>query len=64
MNATGARWAVTPHGFLVHRPHAESRPRKEFLKAKFSRKDMQAGPGARMSVGYPVGLVRLGPRGG
>ena len=26
-------------GFLVHRPHTESRARKKFLKQKFSRKD-------------------------
>ncbi|EFJ49324.1 hypothetical protein VOLCADRAFT_80793 [Volvox carteri f. nagariensis] len=42
MNATGAIWLVSPHGFLVHRPHTESRARKDFLRAKFSRKDMQA----------------------
>ncbi|GLI66615.1 hypothetical protein VaNZ11_010539 [Volvox africanus] len=42
MNATGTVWLVSPHGFLVHRPHTESRVRKDFLRAKFSRKDMQS----------------------
>lgn len=40
MNATGTSWLVSPDGYLVHRKHTESRVRKEFLKAKFSRKDM------------------------
>ncbi|GFR50315.1 hypothetical protein Agub_g12509 [Astrephomene gubernaculifera] len=40
-NATGAAWHVSPHGFLVHRPHSESRARRDFLRAKFSRKDME-----------------------
>ncbi|KAG2422729.1 hypothetical protein HXX76_015816 [Chlamydomonas incerta] len=42
MNATGTAWRVSPDGYLVHRKHAESRVRKEFLKAKFSKKDMDA----------------------
>ncbi|PNH12726.1 Glycosyltransferase-like protein LARGE [Tetrabaena socialis] len=41
MNATGTAWYVSPHGFIVHRKHTESKVRKVFLRAKFSRKDLQ-----------------------
>ncbi len=40
MNATGTPFWVSPHGFLVHRPHKESRARRQFLQAKFSKKAM------------------------
>ncbi|KXZ48442.1 hypothetical protein GPECTOR_28g852 [Gonium pectorale] len=41
MNNIGTSWYVSPHGFLVHRKHTDSKARRDFLKAKFSKKDMQ-----------------------
>ncbi|KAG2493832.1 hypothetical protein HYH03_008050 [Edaphochlamys debaryana] len=40
MNASGTAWLVSPHGFVVHRPHTESKARREFLRQKFSKKAM------------------------
>ncbi|GLI66616.1 hypothetical protein VaNZ11_010540 [Volvox africanus] len=34
MNATGTVWLVSPHGFLVHRPHASTEIRNEYVRVK------------------------------
>ena len=39
-NFSGFEFRVHPSGFLIHRPHPESRARKQFLKVKFSRKNL------------------------
>ncbi|GLC50652.1 hypothetical protein PLESTB_000403600 [Pleodorina starrii] len=40
MNAAGATWFVSPHGFLVHRPHNSTHMRDEFLRAKLTAKGL------------------------
>ncbi|GIL60836.1 hypothetical protein Vafri_15357 [Volvox africanus] len=34
MNAAGTVWLVSPHGFLVHRPHASTEIRNEYVRVK------------------------------
>ncbi|GIL88645.1 hypothetical protein Vretifemale_16560, partial [Volvox reticuliferus] len=34
MNATGTVWLVSPHGFLVHRPHDSTLMRNEYVRVK------------------------------
>ncbi|EFJ52225.1 hypothetical protein VOLCADRAFT_103232 [Volvox carteri f. nagariensis] len=42
MNSTGAKWQVSPHGFVIHRPHERTNLRKLYVLEKTSRLGMKA----------------------
>lgn len=48
MNASGVSFWVHGSGFLVHRTHTESKPRRQFLRTKYSKTSLEEEAGGSM----------------